>query len=278
MVTRTPDTPDAGLRASGIVFAYEEADPILRGVDLALAPGELVALVGPNGAGKSTLVRVLAGLLRPGRGEVLLRGRPLARIRPRERARSIALVPQDIRLPGDVTVERFVEGGRYAHLGFWRAAAANDRAAVTSALASSELSDLRARALGETSTGQKQRALLARAMAQEARLLLVDEPTAALDAHHQIRTFEMLFALVRGGRAALVVTHELNLASQFADRVAVIEAGRIAAEGPPGTVLRPEVLEPIYGPHLVYGELPSSVHDEPRPYVLPWRRSGRDDG
>ncbi len=261
------------ITARGLGFAYSPAMKVLDGVDLDVNPSELLVLIGPNGAGKSTLLRILAGLVEPQAGEVLLRGVDARRMPARRRARELALVPQDIRVPGDVTIDRFVEGGRYAHLGFWRQASAVDRNAVEQALVACELSDLRCRRLAETSNGQRQRALVARAMAQEARLLLVDEPTASLDVRHQVSTFEKLLELVREDHAALVVTHELNLASQFATRIAVLDQGRIVAAGSPDEIFRPEVLEPVYGPDLHYGMLPDSPWGEPRPYVLPHARA-----
>ncbi len=260
------------LCATGVAFAYEPGDPILRHVDLRLEPGELLALIGPNGAGKTTLIRVLAGIFDADAGDVRIGDRPLATLSTRERARDIALVPQELGLPGDVTVETFVEGGRYAHLGFFRRATPEDRQAVDRALAATELTELRERRLAEMSSGQRQRVLMARAIAQEAGTLLVDEPTASLDARHQIQTFEHLLDLVRDGHAALVITHELNLASQFATRVALLHEGRIAATGTPTEIIRPEVLEPVYGSDLHYGELATSPWNEPRPFVVPWKR------
>lgn len=260
------------LEARKIEFAYESDVPILRGVDLRLDPGELLALIGPNGAGKTTLIRVLAGILGADAGDVHIGDRSLAALSTRDRARDVALVPQELRLPGDVTVETFVEGGRYAHLGFFRRAALEDRQAVDRALDATELTELRTRRLAEMSSGQRQRVLMARAMAQQARTLLVDEPTASLDARHQIQTFELLLDLVRRDHSALVITHELNLASQFATRVALLHEGRIAATGTPVEIFRADVLEPVYGPDLHYGELATSPWNEPRPFVVPWKR------
>ena len=260
------------LEAHSISFGYDPECPVVRDVSLRLQPGELVCIVGPNGAGKSTIVRLLAGILQPDGGEITLDGTALRRIPIRERAQHIALVPQDATLPGDLLVERFVEGGRYAHLGFWKRTTPEDRRTIDDALRGTDLEEMRERPLAEMSSGQRQRALMARAMAQQARTLLVDEPTTSLDAHHQIKTFDLLLDLVRDDHAALVITHELNLASQYATRVIVINEGSIAAEGPPVDVFCPEVLEPIYGSDIHYGELRDSPWGEPRPFLVPWRR------
>lgn len=267
--------PAARLEARGLSFGYEPDAPVLHDLSLHVEPGELVAVVGPNGAGKSTVVRLLAGILRADEGDVLLDDTSLARVPIRARARQIALVPQDATLPGDLTVERFIEGGRYSHLGFWKRCDPEDRKAIDAALANTDLEEIRQRPLAEMSSGQRQRALMARAMAQEARILLVDEPTTSLDAHHQIKTFELILDLVRHDHAALVITHELNLASQFASRVILIDAGRVIAEGSPSEVFRPAVLEPVYGKELHYGQLADSPWGEPRPFLVPWVRSAK---
>ncbi|HZM01113.1 MAG TPA: ABC transporter ATP-binding protein, partial [Planctomycetota bacterium] len=142
-----------------------------------------------------------------------------------------------------------------------------DVRAVESALAAADAGDVASRRLGELSGGQRQRVLVARALAQEAPYLLVDEPTAALDFEHQVRIVSLLASLVAAGRAALVATHDVNLASQFAQRVALLAAGRLVLCGPPEQVLTRAVLEPVYGPHLHVGAMPAP---DGRPFVLPW--------
>jgi iron complex transport system ATP-binding protein len=255
----------SALSAADVHFAYEGGVRAIEGVDLALQDGELLVVVGPNGSGKSTLLRLFAGLLRPQRGQVQLDGGPLERLAPRERARRLAVVPQALAALPETTVESFVLAGRYARIDRWRGATPADREAVRAALAAADVADLGARAMPDLSGGQRQRVLVARALAQQAPRLLVDEPTAALDLHHQLRVFELLARLAQEGRAVLVVTHDANLASQFATRVALLHEGRLAALGSPAQVLRREVLEPVYGPHLHFGTLPDGA-----PFVLPW--------
>jgi len=258
-------------------FAYggdEGPVPALAGIDLELAAGEMLAVLGPNGAGKSTLLRILAGLLAPTRGAVELEGQALGRWRPRERARRLALVPQNPTALPDVSVEAFAGYGRYSRSHLFRGPSAEDREAVRAALEQADLADLGPRPLAELSGGQRQRALIARALAQEARILLVDEPTNALDPGHQLRVLDLLADLAAAGRTVVVVTHELNLASQFAQRALLLDAGRTVACAPVQEVLVPAVLGPVYGSELHFGELPAARGNGPRPFVLPWRKPG----
>jgi iron complex transport system ATP-binding protein len=176
----------------------------------------------------------------------------------------------------EVTVEAFVGYGRYAHRGLLQGPRAEDRRAVRASLAAAELEELAARPLAELSGGQRQRALIARALAQEAQTLLVDEPTNALDPEHQLRVFDLLADLCETGRAVVVVTHALNLASQFAARALLLARGRAVATGPIATVFVPAVLEPVYGPELSYGSLPAARAGEERPFVLPWKKARSD--
>jgi len=255
----------SALAARRLGFAYDGGPRAVDGVDLAVEEGELLVVLGPNGSGKSTLLRLLAGLLRPQEGAVLVDGAPVAALAPRERARRLAVVPQALAALPDLSVEAFVLAGRYARMGRWSGARAADRQAVREALEAADVAALGARPLAELSGGQRQCVLVARALAQQAQRLLVDEPTAALDLQHQLRVFELLARLACEGRAVLVVTHDANLASQYASRVALLHGGRLRALGRPDEVLRREVLEPVYGPHLHFGALPDG-----RPFVLPW--------
>jgi ABC-type cobalamin/Fe3+-siderophores transport system ATPase subunit len=258
------------LEARDLTFAYPGGESVLFGADLRVEAGELVCLLGPNGAGKSTLLKLLAGLLRPDFGEVRLEHEALASLGPRARARRIAVVPQALSGLPDLTVHDFVAYGRYAYQGPFGRASAKDRDAVQRALVEADLEALAARPLAELSGGQRQRAMVARALAQEAEVLLVDEPTTALDPGHQIAVMELLASLGRRGRGLVVVTHDLNLASQFATRVVLLEQGRVVADGAVAQVLTRTVLEPVYGPALVYENWP--VPGGTRPVVLPWRR------
>ena len=261
------------LEARGLSHEYPGPIRALDGVDLDLAAGELVAVIGPNGSGKSTLVRILGGLFAPTSGEVKLEGRSLASFSPRERARALAVVPQFLPALPEVKVEDFVASGRYARIPRFASATTADREAVARGLSQCDAADLKDRPMAELSGGQRQRVLLARALAQEAPVLLIDEPTSGLDPEHQIRILD-LAAEARGTRgAALIVTHDLNLAGQYASRVVLLDRGRVAAEGAVEAVLRRDVLEPVYGPRLHYGTWPDGP-GAGRPYVLARRGGG----
>lgn len=218
--------------------------PVLEGADLEVRAGELVALVGPNGAGKSTLLGALSGDIPPAAGEVRLDGRPLAGHRPLHLARRRAVLLQQVAVAFPFPVRDVVRMGRSP----WVATAAEDGddAVVAAALADTDTTHLADRTFPTLSGGERARAALARVLAQQAQVLLLDEPTAALDLHHQ----ELVLATARGradaGDAVVVVLHDLGLAAAHADRVAVVADGRIVADGPPAAVLTPERLAGVY--------------------------------
>lgn len=236
------------LRAGGLVFAYAER-PVVRDVSFQVNSGEWVGLVGPNGSGKSTLLRLLAGLLRPQAGEVRVDGKDLHALGAREAARVVALMPQSSKAEGSFPVWEVVAMGRYAHLSRFRSEGPADRQAVAAALESTETAELADRLLQDLSGGEQQRVLLARALAQEAALLLLDEPTANLDVAHQLRVFTLIRRLVDKGATTVSAVHDLNLAARFCDRLLVMHAGRVAADGPPGEVLTPELLAEVFDIH-----------------------------
>ena len=264
------------LEARGLSYDYAKGVRGVEGVDLCVAPGELVCVIGPNGSGKSSLLKLMGGLLVPDRGDVRLEGRPLSELASRERALGLATVPQSLRPFPDVGVEAFVAGGRYAHRSWFSSPRAGDGAAVRKALEEADALDWSDRTVGELSGGQFQRVLVARALAQEARVLLFDEPTVSLDPEHVVRVFELIRRLTRDGRAALLATHELALAGRYADRILLLAEGRVRAEGAPDAVLCRSVLEPVYGKDLFFGRAPGPV-DRPVdcPVVYPWPRDAR---
>jgi iron complex transport system ATP-binding protein len=258
----------ARLSARGLVFEYPGPLRALDGVDLEIREGELTVVIGPNGSGKSTLVRTLAGLLAPSAGQVLWGGADLGS--PRDRARRIAVVPQFLPALPDVRAHDFVLGGRYVHLGRWgrwQGAGGEDERLARHALEQCDAADLGGRSMATLSGGQRQRVLVARAVCQASPVLLIDEPTNSLDPEHQIRVFELVRGLVAEGRAVVVITHDLNLAGQFADRLVVLDRGRVAADGAVDAVLVPEVLSGVYGPHLYFGRFEGASS---RPFVLPF--------
>jgi len=224
---------------------------VLHGIDVELHPGAVVAILGPNGAGKSTLLRTLAGMLAPVAGAVALDGVPLATLSRAAIARRIAVVPQVLELLFPFTVREIVGLGRTAYLGWLGTPSPTDRAAVDRALAELELEPLAGRRIDAVSGGERQRAVLAMALAQEAEVLLLDEPTVHLDPAHQRATMLLLRALARGrGLAVAAVLHDLNLAAAGADRVVLLVAGRVAADGPPSDVLRQDTIDAAFGEGL----------------------------
>jgi iron complex transport system ATP-binding protein len=206
------------------------------GVTLMLQPGEIVALVGPNGAGKTTLVRALAGL-QPAEGEITLDGRALKSYLPRERARMIAYLPQGHVFHWPMSVAAIVALGRHPHGDAFSSPAAGDGAAVSRALAATGIELFAARPVTTLSGGERARVALARALATGAQILLADEPTASLDPRHQLIVMELLRQSARAGGTVLAIVHDLTLAARFADRVLVMDGGRIVADGVPDEAL-----------------------------------------
>ncbi len=254
------------LEVENLTFAYDGRS-VLRGVSFQLMPGEVLGLIGPNGAGKSTLIRLAAGFLRPDRGTVRLFGRPPAHWPPRQLARWVALVPQGAYIPPTFTVWESVLLGRTPYLGFLGVPRQPDRAATRRALEWVGIADLSERLVGELSGGERQRVLLARALAQEPRCLLLDEPTTHLDIHHQVAVLSLIRRMaVECGIAVLIVLHDLNLAATFADRLVLLVDGMLVALGDPKEVLCRERLTAIYGDTVAVFPRPD---DGGRPAILP---------
>jgi iron complex transport system ATP-binding protein len=230
------------LRGEGLTYAIGAAS-LVDGIDVEARAGEVLALAGPNGAGKSTLLRLLAGELEPTRGSVELGGRPLAGISPGERARLRAVMPQETLLQFAFTVREVVEMGRHPHRG---ADSGRDGEAVESAMRWTEVNELQERTFPTLSGGERSRTTLARVLAQEAPLLLLDEPTGALDIRHQERAMTVARSFADSGGAVVAVLHDLNLAAAYADRIALLDRGSLAAVGTPWDVLREDVLGAVF--------------------------------
>ena len=219
----------------------------LVGVSLALDAGDFVAVLGPNGSGKTTLLRIALGAVRPAAGEARVAGRPAHGWGPQELARAVGVVPQREESAFPLRVRDAVLLGRYPHLSPWAPARAADYAAVERALSACDALPLADRWLATLSGGEHQRVRLARALAQEPRLLVLDEPTASLDLRHEMELFERARLLAApAGLAVLVITHHVNLATRFADRVLLLHEGRAAAQGRPGDVLTRDTVERVF--------------------------------
>jgi iron complex transport system ATP-binding protein len=220
---------------------------VVDGVDLDVPEGEWLALIGPNGAGKTTLLRAVARLL-PYRGSISLAGRSTAELHRSELSRLVAVVPQEPSTPPWMTVAEYVLLGRTPHLGPLAKEGARDREAAARALARLDVLDCGARTLGTLSGGEKQRVVVARALAQDARIVLLDEPTAALDIGHQQQALELLDSLrAESGLTLVAAMHDLTLAAQYADRVALLDRGRVGADGAPVDVLTEESIAAHFG-------------------------------
>ncbi len=235
---------------------------VLRGIDLTLRGGERVGLIGPNGSGKTTLLRAFAGILRPWAGRVELDGVPLDTLDARTRARRIAVVPQTFVTPFSFTAREVAGLGRTPYVGTFGRPSSADRAAVERALERTGCGDIAERPLAELSGGERQRAVLAMALAQEGDVLLLDEPTVHLDPAHQRSILELVGRLARErGVLVLAVLHDLNLTSALADRVVVLEAGRVVADGTPASVFTQSMVDTVFGPGLrvLDGLIPPAV-------------------
>jgi ABC-type cobalamin/Fe3+-siderophores transport system ATPase subunit len=235
------------LRARGIEVRYPAAvNSAIRGVSLDLAGGELLAVVGPNGSGKTTLLRALLGTVPLTAGEVALLEQPLASWQAREMARVVGVVTQREETLFPLTVQDTVALGRYAHRSPLEAEREIDRVAVARAMSSADVAELAGRRTDTLSGGEWQRVRIARALAQAPRLLVLDEPTSSLDVRHEMEVFELIRKLAGQGLAALLVTHHLNLAARYADRVLLLHAGAAVAEGPPISVLSSERVTRVF--------------------------------
>ena len=220
---------------------------VVRDVDLDVPSGQWVGLIGPNGAGKTTLLRAVAGLV-PYEGTVTLHGIPADELSRRDRARELAVVPQDPSTPPWMTVAEYVLLGRTPHLGPLAKEGARDREAAARALARLDLLGFVERRLGTLSGGEKQRVVVARALAQEAAIVLLDEPTAALDIGHQQQALDLLDGLrAESGLTLVAAMHDLTLAAQYADRMLLLDGGRVVADGAPTEVLTAAVIARHYG-------------------------------
>lgn len=260
----------SSLSLSSVSVSYGKR-PILHQVSLELTAGLVMALIGPNGAGKSTLIRAVSGVIPLAEGTMLLDGKDIHKMGAAERARHIAVVPQGRSLPPDITGRGLVLLGRTPHLNWLGQVTQQDEDAVQNAMAHTQTTDLADRQLGELSGGEVQRLLLARALAQEAPILLLDEPTTHLDLSYQLNLLNQVKALVsqpppgKTALAVLIVLHDLNLVARYADRVALLVDGSLTAFGSPKDVLTPTILSAAYHTPLKVYQPPNELY----PLILP---------
>ena len=238
----------SALEVRGLRAGYGAAPDALAGVDLSVEAGEVVGLLGPNGSGKTTLVRAVTRALAPRAGTVRILGRDPYRMGSREAARLVAVVPQEISPGFPFTVEELVLMGRSPYVGAWGGGSAEDWAKARAAMDDVDVRGLADRGYDELSGGERRRVVLAQALAQDAPLLLLDEPTTHLDVGHVLSTLSLVRSLARRrGRAALAVLHDLNLAASFCDRLVVLDGGRVVSEGTAAEVVTEDLLGRVYG-------------------------------
>jgi iron complex transport system ATP-binding protein len=252
-------------------FGYGR-EPVVAGVSLALNRGEMLGVLGPNGSGKSTLMRLLSGVLEPDGGDVRLQGRPLRDYSRRALARAIAVVPQETAIAFPFSVTEVVLMGRSPHLGGFAFEGDRDVAVAHAAMARTGVLALAQRSIHELSGGERQRVVLARALAQEADILLLDEPAAFLDIRHEVELYDLLRDLQQEGKSIISVLHDLNLAALYCDRVALLKAGRLVRVGPPADVITYATLTDVYETevYVATNDITGAIN------VLPLSREYRD--
>jgi iron complex transport system ATP-binding protein len=237
---------DAALRLDRVSFGYA-ASPVVTDVSFTVRPGEMLAVVGPNGCGKSTVLKLMAGLVRPSAGKVLLDGVAVASLPRRKLARRLAMLSQSNEAPEGMIIRDLVGLGRFVHEGWLRRDTPDDRRHIDDAMRRMDVEALADRRVGELSGGQLQRCRMAMTLAQDTGVLLLDEPTNHLDLKHQYALLEVARGQARTGRAVVAVLHDLTHASLYADRIILMAAGRLAAEGKPAEVLTEDRVEAVYG-------------------------------
>ncbi len=237
-------------------YAYEDLQ-VLEDLSFSVNKGEFFVVIGPNGSGKTTLVKLIAGLLRPKRSEVRIMGEDIRSYGRKSLARQIAFVPQNVPLDFPFTVSDVVLFGRAPHLGTFGLESENDIKLADQAMAFTEVDHLARRRMDQLSGGERQRVFIARAICQEPEIIILDEPTAALDIAHQMRIMDLMEKMKQEKSiTAIMVSHDINLAAMYADTLLLLKNGRLFKWGPPDEILSYETLEPVYGCPLLVDESP----------------------
>jgi iron complex transport system ATP-binding protein len=252
------------LRLDNVSLGYDK-QTVLRNVSFEAKPGEMLGIIGPNGSGKSTLIRGITKLIHPSHGKIFLDGSDISVINRQKLAQLVAVVPQNPTLPEPFTALEVVLMGRTPHLGLLRYEGKKDLDIVKSAMEATQTLAFAERRVGELSGGERQRLTIARALAQEPKIILMDEPTANLDINYQIETLDLARQLCRKQKLIVVVTlHDLNLASQYCDRLVVLSHGTVYCQGIPQTVINAQTIKDVYGaevyvyPHPI-NKLPATL-------------------
>ncbi|MFC2054100.1 ABC transporter ATP-binding protein [Chloroflexota bacterium] len=259
------------LQASKLSLGYN-GHAIVQDLNLGIPSNTIVGLIGPNGSGKTTILRALAGLLTPQDGKVLVEGESISELDSKKRARRIGWVPQRESLTWSLSVEETIQLGRAPYRGWFLPYTAKDHRIVDWAMDITELNDLRDRPINKLSGGEYQRVLIARALAQEPEILLLDEPTANLDVHHQIQVFDLVQSLVERNELTVVVAiHDLNLAVRYCDQLILLHRGQLIGIGKPEIILTEDNLQSVFG-------IEAKLHQDPWGHWAVSVRSGVNNG
>lgn len=252
------EIPAAVIRVKDLWCGYS-GHPVLKGISFSVEKGEFLGILGPNGSGKTTLLLALSGIVPAQRGEIELLGWPLERLRHRERARHLAVVTQDPEVRFPFTCKEVVQMGRYPHQKRWRLDSAQDAQAVGQAMVLTDTETLAERLITAVSGGERQRVIMAKTLAQQGTIMLLDEATSAMDIHRKLQIFKVLERLHEGeGLTVLAVLHDVNLAALFCRRIIFLKEGNVIADGDARAVLVPEILEEVYQTRVYIQEVPDT--------------------
>lgn len=246
------------------LFCGYNGKAVVRGVSFSLKEGTFLGVIGPNGAGKTTLFKAISKVLKPMSGRIEYHGRDLSEISALDLAREVAVLPQLLEVPFSFSVEEFVAMGRYPHLGRFHLPKRHDLGAIRDAMDMAEVSHLAKRRIKNLSGGERQRVLFAQALAQEPKLMLLDEPVSHLDIKHQVELLDLLRRLDKEGLTVIVTLHDLNLAGEYCDELLLLDEGLICAKGSPKEVLTYQIIEKVYKTTVVVKENPISN----KPYIF----------
>ncbi|MGC9137910.1 MAG: ABC transporter ATP-binding protein [Thermoplasmata archaeon] len=229
-----------------IEFSYG-SKKIIDGISFDLMPGEILGFLGPNGSGKTTLIKLVGGILKKERGTIRIKGRDIEKYSRRELARIVSIVPSDLEPGFDFTVQDLVAMGRYPYIGFFDSFTQRDYEIIRRSMEATGVSHLSMNSVREISGGEKQRMLIARALAQDTEILLMDEPTSNLDIKYQVEILELIEGIRRTGRAIMITMHDVNMAIRYCTRLALISKGKIYSIGPPDNVINENSINMVYG-------------------------------
>ncbi len=233
------------VQIENVSFSYDQ-QPTLKNIDLTVEPGTLLALVGPNGSGKSTLLNLISGLLKPSQGHIYLDAVPLEQFKPQQLSQKLAALEQEHPVSFDFTVQEVIQWGRIPHRSRFSPWTDHDEHIARNVMQTTKTMSLAQRSIRDLSGGERQRAFIAMALAQEPQLLLLDEPTAHLDLKHQFEILELARQLTQQGMTLIMAIHDLHLAAQYADQMAILNEGELVQHGPPTSVLTEETIKAVW--------------------------------